>query len=150
MLNSLVNSNSVQVKMLMWYGADISMVQSWNAKYSSLYLSMCANPDATVNFIFIVKYNLFFKIFFLQVNHWLQERVKGITRKVQSFAKELCSKYFSVNKDISAVHFVRLLGNLNTKVSKIIFDLSRTIIKKENSKKKKTMSFSYLFPSLFN
>ena len=41
-------NNLAMVKMLMWYGADISMVQSGNCKYDSLFISLHANPSGTV------------------------------------------------------------------------------------------------------
>lgn len=132
---AIERNNIDMVKMLMWYGADISMVQAWNSKYSSIYLSMLANPDATVN-------------------HWLQERVKAISRKVHTFTKVLCSRYFFVNKDISSVHFVRVVGNsnhmqiesqlnLHTKV-----DLSPKRNQKQ-SQKLKTWAILFMVPIVF-
>jgi len=47
--------------MLMWYGADISLAQSRNSKYNPSYISIHANPGATVRTLKKIKIIKFFE-----------------------------------------------------------------------------------------
>uniref|UniRef100_A0A914GS96 ANK_REP_REGION domain-containing protein n=1 Tax=Globodera rostochiensis TaxID=31243 RepID=A0A914GS96_GLORO len=81
-------NNLDMVRLLMWYGADISLCHSCNAFFDPLQLSLCANPNSSVQ-------------------HWLADRVDALSSKIRSFVRRLCARCFSVRTALSPVHFVR-------------------------------------------
>uniref|UniRef100_A0A183BR41 C2H2-type domain-containing protein n=1 Tax=Globodera pallida TaxID=36090 RepID=A0A183BR41_GLOPA len=85
------SADDTEVRLLMWYGADISLCHSCNAFFDPLQLSLCANPNSSVQ-------------------HWLADRVDALSSKIRSFVRRLCARCFSVRTALSPVHFVRFGG----------------------------------------
>nr|CAD2132575.1 unnamed protein product [Meloidogyne enterolobii] len=122
-------NNLDMVKMLMWYGADISLAQSRNSKYNPSYISIHANPGATVDY-------------------WLRERVKAISQKMLTFARSLCARTFSIEKSISTPHFL-----LINKISKSEIECQLNLHTKVNNfasqNRPRPRAFLFMIPIAF-
>ncbi|KAL3084964.1 hypothetical protein niasHS_010033 [Heterodera schachtii] len=88
---AIERNNLDMVRLLMWYGADISLCHSRNAHFDPLRLSLCVNPNSSVQ-------------------HWLSSRVDALSNKIRFFVRQLCARCFSIRSALSPVHFIRFGG----------------------------------------
>ncbi|KAF7633199.1 hypothetical protein Mgra_00007389 [Meloidogyne graminicola] len=118
---AIERNNLEMVKMLMWYGADISLTQSRNSKYNPSYICIHSNPGAAVYY-------------------WLNERVTAISQKMITFTRSLSSRTFSVEKAISTLHFLRLSTKYEVECQLNLFTKFDQKIK-ENQQKPRAILF---------
>uniref|UniRef100_A0A915MJB2 RBR-type E3 ubiquitin transferase n=1 Tax=Meloidogyne javanica TaxID=6303 RepID=A0A915MJB2_MELJA len=122
-------NNLDMVKMLMWYGADISLAQSRNSKYNPSYISIHANPGATVDY-------------------WLRERVKAISQKMLTFARSLCARTFSIEKSISTPHFL-LLNKISKSEIECQLNLHTKVTNFASQNRPRPRAFLFMIPIAF-